>query len=89
MAGILRISSSPTGLTANYKHNAIPSSVTGVVDVHLIPREEESALVTIVKLVGPDMIIEPEHRDVILEIPLSEDLVELIVASLQAEGPEA
>ena len=35
------------------------------------------------------MTIAPEHRDVALETPFSGDLVELMIASLQAEDPEA
>lgn len=89
VAGTLRTSSNPTGLTAGYKHNVIPSSATGTVDVRLIPGEEESALATIAELAGPGVTIEPEHRDVALETPFSGDLVELMIASLQAEDPEA
>lgn len=89
VAGTLRTSSNPTGLTAGYKHNVIPSSATGTVDVRLIPGEEESALATIAELAGPDVTIAPEHRDVALETPFSGDLVELMIAALQAEDPEA
>ncbi|MFP3340202.1 peptidase dimerization domain-containing protein, partial [Micrococcus sp. SIMBA_131] len=79
----------PTGLTAGYKHNVIPSSATGTVDVRLIPGEEEPALATIAELAGPDVTIAPEHRYVALETPFSGDLVELTSTALQAEDPEA
>ncbi len=89
VAGTLRTSTNPTGLTAGYKHNVIPSTATGTVDMRLLPGSEQEALATVAELAGEHVTVEPEHRDVGLETPFSGDLVELMVTALRAEDPEA
>ena len=89
VTGTLRTSSNPTGMTAGYKHNVIPSTATGTVDVRPLPGEEEQTLATLAELAGPHVEFEPEHRDIGLEVPFSGDLVELMVEALRHEDPEA
>lgn len=89
VTGTLRTSSNPTGMSAGYKHNVIPSSATGTVDVRPLPGAEEETLAEIARLAGPHVSFEPEHRDIGLEVPFSGDLVELMVEALRQEDPEA
>ena len=89
VAGTLRTSSNPTGLTAGYKHNVIPSTATGTVDVRLIPGEEEQTLAELAELAGDGIEISPEHQDTGLEVPFSGDLVERMASALDAEDPGA
>ncbi|WP_248123322.1 M20/M25/M40 family metallo-hydrolase [Micrococcus lacusdianchii] len=89
VAGTLRTSSNPTGMSAGYKHNVIPSSATGTVDVRLIPGEEEQTMRRLAELAGEGVTFSPEHQDIGLEVPFSGDLVELMVDALQAEDPGA
>lgn len=89
VTGTLRTSANPTGMSAGYKHNVIPSSATGTVDVRPLPGEEEAVLAALAELAGPGVAFEPEHRDIGLETPFSGDLVELMVEALRHEDPEA
>lgn len=89
VAGTLRTSSNPTGMSAGYKHNVVPSTAQGTVDVRLIPGEEEQTMRRLAELAGPGVEISPEHQDTGLEVPFSGDLVELMVEALRAEDPDA
>ncbi|QCU78070.1 M20/M25/M40 family metallo-hydrolase [Citricoccus sp. SGAir0253] len=85
----LRNSSNPTGLTAGYKHNVIPGRARATVDVRFLPGQEEEVMATLRALAGDGVTFSSEHRDISLEVPFSGDLVDLMVACVQAEDPGA
>lgn len=89
VAGSLRLTTNPTGLTAGYKHNVIPSTATGTVDMRPLPGTDEEALAALRELAGEQVTVEHEHRSIGLEVPFSGDLVELMAAALAEEDPEA
>lgn len=89
VAGTLRTSTNPTGLGGGYKHNVIPSTATGTVDMRTLPGSDEEALEVLKTLAGEKVQVEHEHRDIALETPFSGDLVELMATALQEEDPDA
>jgi acetylornithine deacetylase/succinyl-diaminopimelate desuccinylase-like protein len=89
VAATLRTGSNPSQLEAGYKANVIPGQASGVVDVRSIPGDEEEVFATIKRLAGPGIEIEPVHQDVGLEVPFSGNLVDAMVAAIDAEDPGA
>ncbi|WP_341360814.1 M20/M25/M40 family metallo-hydrolase [Georgenia sp. M64] len=89
VAATLRTGSNPSQLDAGYKANVIPGQASGVVDVRSIPGDEEEVFATIKRLAGPGIEIEPVHQDVGLEVPFSGNLVDAMVAAIDAEDPGA
>ena len=85
----VRHTSNPTELHAGYKANVIPGRAEAAVDVRLLPGHEDEGRATLRELAGPNVRIEPIHEDIALEVPFSGDLVDAMVASLQAEDPDA
>jgi acetylornithine deacetylase/succinyl-diaminopimelate desuccinylase-like protein len=84
----LRTTTNPTALDAGYKHNVIPGSATALIDCRFLPGGEDDLLATARSLAGPGVDIETVHRGVALEWPFEGDLVDVMVAALQAEDPE-
>ncbi|RPF28116.1 M20/M25/M40 family metallo-hydrolase [Georgenia muralis] len=89
VAATLRTGSNPSQLEAGYKANVIPGQASGVVDVRSIPGDEEEVFATIKRLAGPGIEIEPVHQDVGLEVPFAGNLVDAMVAAIDAEDPGA
>ncbi|WP_447925457.1 M20/M25/M40 family metallo-hydrolase [Georgenia muralis] len=89
VAATLRTGSNPSQLDAGYKANVIPGQASGVVDVRSIPGDEEEVFATIKRLAGPGIEIEPVHQDVGLEVPFAGNLVDAMVAAIDAEDPGA
>ncbi|HLT83028.1 MAG TPA: M20/M25/M40 family metallo-hydrolase [Phototrophicaceae bacterium] len=85
----LRTGANPTQLSAGYKANVIPGSAEAAVDVRYLPGEEEAVRATLAELAGPGVRIEPIHADVALEVPFEGDLVDRMVAAIDAEDPGA
>lgn len=85
----VRHTSNPTQLAAGYKANVIPGRAEAAIDVRLLPGHEEAGMATLRELAGPGVRIEPIHEDIALEVPFSGDLVDAMVAALQAEDPGA
>lgn len=83
----LRTTSNPTGLTAGYKHNVIPDRAEALVDVRVLPGQEQAALADIRRIVGDDVEIEIVVQDIGLEVPFEGALVEAMVAALDRHDP--
>jgi acetylornithine deacetylase/succinyl-diaminopimelate desuccinylase-like protein len=79
----------PTQLDAGYKANVVPGQASAVVDIRFLPGQEESAISTVRELAGDGVRLEDVHRDVALEVPFEGDLVDAMIASLDAEDPGA
>lgn len=92
-AGFLQSSitttSNPTMLAAGVKHNVIPSSASAAVDIRALPHERDEVMAKIQELVGSEIEIETFHSDIGLEVPFEGELVEVMIASLRKEDPEA
>ncbi|MCS5719403.1 M20/M25/M40 family metallo-hydrolase [Herbiconiux sp. CPCC 205763] len=85
----LRTTTNPTGLTAGYKHNVIPDRAEAMIDVRVLPGEEDAVLEEIRAIVGDDIEIVISHRDIGLETTFDGELVDAMVASLQRHDPGA
>ena len=85
----LRTGTNPTQLSAGYKANVIPGNAEAAIDVRYLPGEEEMVRTTLQELAGPGVRIEPIHADIALEVPFEGDLVDQMVAAIDAEDPGA
>lgn len=85
----LAANANPTQLTAGYKANVIPGAAEATIDMRFLPGEEERSVATLERLAGPNVRVEKIHRDVALEVPFEGDLVDTMIASLDAEDPGA
>ncbi|MEE6280794.1 M20/M25/M40 family metallo-hydrolase [Georgenia sunbinii] len=85
----LRAGANPTQLDAGYKANVIPGTASAAIDVRYLPGQEESVRRTITDLAGPGVRIEPIHEDIALEFAFEGDLVDHMIAALDAEDPGA
>jgi acetylornithine deacetylase/succinyl-diaminopimelate desuccinylase-like protein len=83
----LRNTANPTMLKAGYKHNVIPQTAEAFLDCRFLPGLEEELLATIDELIGPDVEREALVTDIALETTFDGDLVDAMVAALQAEDP--
>jgi acetylornithine deacetylase/succinyl-diaminopimelate desuccinylase-like protein len=84
----VRHTTNPTMLNAGYKHNVIPQRAVAAIDCRFLPGGEEQFLATLRELVGPDVVIEMEHRDIAYETTFDGDLVDAMTAALLAEDPD-
>ena len=84
----MRHTTNPTMLDAGYKHNVIPQRAVAAIDGRFLPGGEEQFLDTLRELVGPDVVIEMEHRDIAYETTFDGALVDAMTAALLAEDPE-
>jgi acetylornithine deacetylase/succinyl-diaminopimelate desuccinylase-like protein len=89
ISATLRTTANPTGLTAGYKHNVIPDRAEAMLDVRVLPGEEDAVLAEIQELVGEDIEIRISHRDIGLETTFDGALVDAMVGSLQRHDPGA
>ena len=87
--GTLRTTTNPTVLHAGYKHNVIPDRAEALIDIRTLPGEEDAVLAQVRELVGDEIEVQVVVRDVGLENPFSGELVETMVAALQAHDPGA
>lgn len=83
----LRTTTNPTGLVAGYKHNVIPDRAEALIDVRVLPGQEEAALADIRRIVGDDVEVEIDVQDIGLEVPFEGALVEAMVAALGRHDP--
>jgi acetylornithine deacetylase/succinyl-diaminopimelate desuccinylase-like protein len=89
ISATLRTTANPTGLTAGYKHNVIPDRAEAMIDVRVLPGEEDAVLAEIQELVGDDIEILIAHRDIGLETSFDGELVDAMIGSLQRHDPGA
>ncbi|QPZ39914.1 M20/M25/M40 family metallo-hydrolase [Paramicrobacterium chengjingii] len=85
----LRTTTNPTMLGAGYKSNVIPDTAEARLDIRAMPGEESDVIRLIQELVGPDIEVEVNHRDVGLENPFSGALVDAVKHSLHSFDPGA
>jgi acetylornithine deacetylase/succinyl-diaminopimelate desuccinylase-like protein len=83
----MRNTANPTMLKAGYKQNVIPQTAEAFVDCRFLPGFEDELLATIDELIGPDVTREAVVTDIALETSFDGDLVDAMVAALQAEDP--
>ncbi len=83
----LRTTTNPTVLQAGYKHNVIPERAEALIDVRVIPGQEEDVLAQLRALVGDDIEIEMVVQDIGMETPFAGPLVEAMVAALGRHDP--
>lgn len=85
----LRNTANPTQLSAGYKSNVIPGRAEAVLDARFLPGQDDAMRAVLAELAGPGVRVEQIHTDVALEVPFDGDLVDAMVAALNAEDPEA
>jgi acetylornithine deacetylase/succinyl-diaminopimelate desuccinylase-like protein len=85
----VRDTANPTGLTAGYKHNVIPSKASATIDCRTLPGHDEAFLTELRQLVGDDIGIEYVQRKPALETSFDGALVDAMTAALRAEDPGA
>jgi acetylornithine deacetylase/succinyl-diaminopimelate desuccinylase-like protein len=85
----IRNTANPTGLTAGYKHNVIPSKASGTIDCRTLPGQFDLFREQLLEVLGPDIELEQVHRQPALETTFDGDLVDAMAAALRAEDPGA
>jgi acetylornithine deacetylase/succinyl-diaminopimelate desuccinylase-like protein len=91
----IRNTANPTGLTAGYKANVIPSSAEAVIDSRFLPGYEAELFDTIDSIIaeasGPGTSISREMitRDIAVETDFNGAIVDEMAAALRAEDPGA
>ena len=83
----LRNTANPTFLKAGYKHNVIPQSAEAFIDCRFLPGFEDELLTTIDELIGAEVRRETVIQDIAYETTFDGDLVDAMLAALQAEDP--
>ncbi|GAB6857797.1 M20/M25/M40 family metallo-hydrolase [Microbacterium xylanilyticum] len=83
----LRTTTNPTVLQAGYKHNVIPERAEALIDVRVVPGQEEDVLAQLRGLVGDDIELEMVVQDIGMETPFAGDLVDAMVAALGRHDP--
>jgi len=89
LTATVRTTSNPTLLSGGYKHNVIPDQAEALIDLRMMPGEEDAILAEVQKLVGDEIEIQVMHRDLGLENPFSGPLVDAMVSTLHRHDPEA
>ncbi|RIJ53358.1 M20/M25/M40 family metallo-hydrolase [Clavibacter lycopersici] len=89
IAATLRTTTNPTLLHAGYKHNVIPDTASALIDIRVLPGEEEAVLARVRELAGEGVDVQIVIQDVGLENPFEGPLVDAMVATLGAHDPEA
>ena len=85
----LRTTTNPTLLHAGYKHNVIPDTAEALIDIRVLPGEEDAVLDRVRELAGEGVEVVTVHSDVGLENGFDGPLVEAMVAKLKHHDPEA
>ena len=85
----LSTTSNPTQLNAGYKQNVIPDTASAVIDVRPLPGTEDAVLEEIRAIIGPDIDIEMQVRDIGLENPMDTPIVEAMMRTLGDADPDA
>lgn len=85
----LRTTVNPTMLNAGYKHNVIPETASVALDVRPFPDEEDAVLAEIQRVVGDDIEIETNSRDVGTRAPVDSPLTQTATSILERHDPGA
>ncbi len=89
LTATVRTTSNPTLLRGGYKHNVIPDRAEALIDIRMMPGEEDAVLAEVRELLGDEIEIEVMHRDLGLENPFSGPLVDAMVGTLNRHDPGA
>jgi acetylornithine deacetylase/succinyl-diaminopimelate desuccinylase-like protein len=89
LGAAIRQVTNPTGLTAGYKVNVVPSEASALLDGRFLPGTETDFFATLTELLGPDIAVEDISRQSAWEEPFDSALVDAISTSIVAEDPEA
>ncbi|MFD9964828.1 M20/M25/M40 family metallo-hydrolase [Amycolatopsis sp. NPDC058986] len=85
----VRVSTTPTMLSAGYKVNVIPSTATAQVDVRVLPGTEEATLAELDKLLGEGVEREFVAHQGPVQAPVDSPWFDAMAGALRAEDPEA
>ena len=85
----LRNTVNPTGLTAGYKVNVIPSVAEATLDARFLPGQEEAMLAQIDELLGEGIEREFIVKDIAVEAPVDGPLIDAMAEALRSEDPGA
>jgi acetylornithine deacetylase/succinyl-diaminopimelate desuccinylase-like protein len=85
----IRDTANPTGLTAGYKHNVIPSKASATIDCRTLPGRDQAFLEELQALVGDDIAIDYVQHKLALETTFDGALVDAMAAALRAEDAGA
>lgn len=85
----LSATSNPTQLDAGYKQNVIPDTASAVIDIRPLPGTEDDVLEQIRSIIGPDIDLTIQVRDVGLENDFDTPIVEAMKRTLSAADPGA
>lgn len=89
IAATLRTTTNPTLLHAGYKHNVIPDTAEALIDIRVLPGEEDEVLARVRELAGDGVEVRIVHQDIGLENPFEGPLVDAMVQTLGVHDPEA
>lgn len=85
----LQNTANPTVLDAGYKMNVVPTDASALVDIRVLPDNEDEVNRILAELAGDRVDITHVHTGPALEVPFSGDLVESMIHHLQAHDPDA
>ncbi|MDR4532835.1 MULTISPECIES: M20/M25/M40 family metallo-hydrolase [unclassified Glutamicibacter] len=85
----LKNTSNPSVLDAGYKHNVLPGTAEALIDCRTLPEQHEQVINQLRELAGEHVELSMVHEESSLEVPFAGELVETMVAALQAEDPDA
>ncbi|GAA4535481.1 M20/M25/M40 family metallo-hydrolase [Amycolatopsis samaneae] len=85
----VRVSTTPTMLSAGYKVNVIPSTATAQVDVRVLPGTEEEALAELDGLLGEGVEREFVAHQGPVQAPVDSPWFDAMAGALRAEDPDA
>jgi acetylornithine deacetylase/succinyl-diaminopimelate desuccinylase-like protein len=89
LAAVVRNTTNPTMLASGYKHNVIPGEATANIDGRFLPGFEDEFFATLRDLLPDNVTYEVLVHDNALSTPFDGPLVDAMIASLQAEDPDA
>jgi acetylornithine deacetylase/succinyl-diaminopimelate desuccinylase-like protein len=78
----------PTGLSAGYKVNVVPSSAEATVDLRYLPGQLEESLDVVKQIVGPRGSIHPMQTAIGTEAPADAPIVDAMAAALGRADPD-
>ncbi|MFE0025961.1 M20/M25/M40 family metallo-hydrolase [Amycolatopsis sp. NPDC059021] len=85
----VRVSTTPTMLSAGYKVNVIPSTATAQVDVRVLPGTEEATLAELDELLGEGVEREFVAHQGPVQAPVGSPWFDAMAGALRAEDPDA
>lgn len=77
-----RTTANPTAVSGGYKHNVIPERADALIDVRVLPGDEEEVLAELRRVIGADIEVETVLRYPGFEAPFEGALVEAMIESL-------